>query len=322
MIYPLKELDRVEIFVLMDNVSDPFTQNDQGIYWNESQYKFGVRKINQTCGAIYCRACNGLSLLLRLYKDDKRVTVLFDTGPDAGLAVENAQKLGLDLTEVEAIILSHGHFDHYGGTLSALKAINKPNLPVFIHPDLFTPRAFGQNNLVVVSDNLSNAIVEQHGGDIIESADPLTIFDDMALISGEVPSITRYELGQPDEHRLENNQWHASPTVIEERCLILNIKNKGLCVITGCGHTGVVNALLHGRNLVNQQKIHFVMGGFHLAGPKFDDRIQPTIADLKLINPDFIITGHCTGRKTQAMLTAEFSNRHVPYGVGSYFNFD
>src|SRR3990167_7336270 len=98
----LKEIDELEIYVLMDNVSDPFTKNSDGIYWNESQYRHGIRKQEKICGADYCRACNGLSLFIRVKIAQTTHTLLFDTGPDDGLVVENAAKLGLDLKEVEA----------------------------------------------------------------------------------------------------------------------------------------------------------------------------------------------------------------------------
>lgn len=319
----LKEIDKLEIFVLMDNVSDPFTESTEGVYWNESQYKFGLQKRDKMCGKDYCRSCNGLSLLLRIHAEDKIHTLLFDTGPDAGLAVENAARMELDLTAVQAIVLSHGHFDHYGGTVSALKAIGKKNLPVYIHPELLLPRAFKKkNSFIYVSDNLTVEQIEQEGGVIVESSKPQKILNDTILISGEVPRVTSYELGAPDEHKLQANNWQSSPEVIDERCLILKLKNRGLCVITGCGHTGIVNATLHAANLLGDKKIHFVMGGFHLAGSKFASRITPTLNDLKELNPGYIITGHCTGRQTQAQLTEMFSQRHIPYGVGAYFKFD
>lgn len=167
----LKEIDGLEIYVLMDNISDPFTKNEQGIYWNESQYRYGVRKQQTICGSDYCRACNGLSLFIRIKKDKKIYTMLFDTGPDSGLIVDNAKRLGLTLNEVEAIVLSHGHFDHYGGTLSVLNAIGKKNLPVYIHPELFLPRAFGEREeeLVYVSYNLTTEMVEEQGGKVVVS---------------------------------------------------------------------------------------------------------------------------------------------------------
>ena len=86
-------------------------------------------------------------------------------------------------------------------------------------------------------------------------------------------------------------------------------------------HTGVINAIKHAQSLTGQSKIHFVMGGFHLAGNAVDNRIDPTIEDLKALQPHYLVTGHCTGRKTQANLSDVFASRHIPYGVGAYLRF-
>lgn len=319
--YELKAINKVEIFVLMDNISDPFTTNKEGVYWNESQYRHKVRKQKELCGADYCRACNGLSLFIRIHTDDETHTALFDAGPDTGLVVENAQRLGLNLTEIEAIILSHGHFDHYGGTLSVLDAIGKKDLPVYIHPELLLPRAFGEKDLIYISYNLTIEEIEKHGGKVIVSENPITLFNDTLLISGEVPRVTEYEVGVPDEYKLKDADWLCAPDVIDERSLIFYLKDKGVCVITGCGHTGVINATKHAMSLLQTDKVFFVMGGFHLAGFAFADRIPPTLADLQKINPAYIISGHCTGRTTQAQLSDVFKSRHVPYGVGSVLYF-
>ncbi len=319
--HQLKQIDEVEIFVLMDNVADPFSKNSTGVYWNEFQDRFGVRKQSQLCGADCCRACNGLSLFIRVKVGERVNTLLFDTGPDAGLIVENADRLGLDLSEVEAIVLSHGHFDHFGGTVSALKAINKSNLPVYVHPELFLPRAFGEDGNIRSSYNLTKEEIEKHGGNVIESTTPTSLFAETLLISGEVPRTTNYEQGMPDEFRLDNDTWRNSPDIIDEQCLIMNFKNRGLGVITGCGHTGIINATKHATTLLNSTEVHLVMGGFHLASPELADRIDPTIADLQTIDPTFIVSGHCTGRQTQAKLSQVFTDQHIPYGVGARFVF-
>jgi len=237
------------------------------------------------------------------------------------LVVDNATRMGIDLSEVDAIMLSHGHYDHFGGTLSVLKAIGKNKLPIYVHPELFLPRAFAKEEFIKVSNNLTIEDVEIHGGKVIESKSPTKLFNDSILISGEVPRNTSYETGYSAEHRLINDSWVNSPDIIDERCLVLNLKNKGMCVFTGCGHTGVVNATNHAMSLLDTDKGHLIMGGFHLAGPEFTDRITPTVSDLKEINPNYIVTGHCTGRQAQTDLTAAFSDRHIPYGVGTVFRF-
>jgi len=127
----LSEIDRLEVVALMDNVSDPFTKSHPNMRWNESQYRSSVLMKEEFCGADFCRACNGLSLLMRLHYSGNTRTLLFDAGPDEHLAVDNAKRLDIDLSAVEAVVLSHGHFDHYGGILSMLDAVGKKDIPVY-----------------------------------------------------------------------------------------------------------------------------------------------------------------------------------------------
>ncbi|MDF1654821.1 MAG: MBL fold metallo-hydrolase [Coxiellaceae bacterium] len=322
MIDSLKTIDRLEVVALMDNVSDPFTKSHPDMRWNESQYRASVLNKKEFCGADFCRACNGLSLLLRFHSDDKTQTILFDAGPDEHLAVDNAKRLGVDLTEVDSIVLSHGHFDHYGGILSVLDAIGKKQLPVYTHPELFIPRAFDKGELMRVSYNLTNEDVEQRGGKIVESKDPVALFDGTLLISGEVPRESEYELGSPAECRKLGDEWVKSPEVVDERVLIFNLKGRGLCVFTACGHTGVINATKYAKKITGIDDVHMIMGGFHLAPPEVADRISPTIDDLAALNPNYIVTGHCTGAKAQAELALKFSEQHISYGVGTVFDFN
>lgn len=321
MTYPLKEIDKIEIFALMDNVSDPFTKSHPNIRWNESQYRSAILKKEEFCGADFCRACNGLSLLFKIHVGHEIKTVLFDAGPDKDLVVYNAKRMGVDLTKIDSIVLSHGHFDHYGGILSVLDTIGKKDIPVYSHPELFLPRAFRKDKLIPVSYNLTNQDIEAHGGKVIETKDPLPLFDNMLLISGEVPRETHYEQGSPAECRKFNNEWEESPDVMDERVLICNLKNKGLCVFTACGHTGVINALRYAKKITNIPQVFLVMGGFHLAPPEVSERIPPTIEDFTALDPQYIITGHCTGARTQAELTTRFPEKHISYGVGTVFNF-
>lgn len=322
MMVSLKSIDRLEVVALMDNVSDPFTKSHPDMRWNEMQYRAAVLKKEKFSGADFCRACNGLSLLMRFHIEGKIRTILFDAGPDHHLVVDNAKRLGIDLSEVEAIILSHGHFDHYGGILSVLDAIGKKDLPVYSHPDLFIPRAFDKGTIIECSYNLTNDDIQKHGGKIIEAKEPLALFDNLLLISGEVPRESSYEQGSPAECRKLDGKWEKSPEVIDERVLIFNLKDKGLCVFTACGHTGVINATRYSKKLTGLNEVHLVMGGFHLAPPEVKDRINPTIKDFSQLNPNYIITGHCTGAKAQAELSANFPNQHITYGVGTVFDFN
>lgn len=318
----LQEIDRLEVMVLMDNLSDPFTQSHQGMRWNEFQYRFQINEHKHYSGKSYCRACNGLSFLIHVYKGNKKHTLLFDTGPDDGLVIQNAGILEVDLKQVEAIVISHGHNDHYGGLLSVLDEIGKADLPVYVHPELYTPRAAGLPNgeRIENTQQITPELIRKHKGKVMEFDQPISILDDTVLISGEVPRRTPYEQGVPGALRKYKGQWESEPQVIDERILVFNLKGKGLCVLTGCGHTGVINALNHAKELVPGH-IHLVMGGFHLAGSPYEERIKETMEDFQKINPDFLVTGHCTGRNAQYALAELYGDRHIPYGVGTYFSF-
>ncbi|NNM59703.1 MAG: MBL fold metallo-hydrolase [Legionellales bacterium] len=317
----IKEVDSIEVITLMDNLSDPFTESHEGMRWNEAQYQTDIRHKRETCGTDLCRACTGLSLYVKIHVDNKTYHLLFDTGPDQGLVVENAARLGIDLNLLDAIVISHGHFDHYGGLLSVLDAIQKPDMPVYIHPELFSPRAWALKNGEKTFDSyiLTKAVVEAHGGKVIADKNPLAILNNTVLISGEVPRNTGYEKGMPSEERFMNGQWEDGSLVIDERTLIFKLKNKGLCIFTGCGHIGVVNACQHAIQLTGSSDIYLLMGGLHLATTGTANRIEPTVNDLVALNPQYIATGHCTGARAQYALNQAFADRHIPYGVATVF---
>ncbi len=99
--------------------------------------------------------------------------------------------------------------------------------------------------------------------------------------------------------------------------MIINVKNKGLVVLTGCGHAGVVNTLKHARDMTGINNIHAVIGGFHLTGPVFEPIIVPTIQALKEFNPSIIVPEHCTGWRAMHLIVQEFPQAFVPNSVGT-----
>lgn len=317
----LNEVDHIEVIALMDNQSDPFSVSHPGMKWNESQYQYDERACRIDSGKSLCRACLGLSLFIRVKSGDDCFSLLFDTGPDDGLEVENAARLGVDLSTVDAVFLSHGHFDHISGIASCLSAIGKPT-PVFCHPDVFVPRASRlDDGELVVSTVIHEQDVKAAGGTLFKMNSPELLFGGRILLSGEIPRITEYETGNPDEMKWVDDGWQNAPHIIDEQAVVLKLKGKGLCLFTGCGHPGVVNTLKHAQELAGQ-KIHLLMGGYHLVGADSTSRINATVRDLELISPDHLATGHCTGFKAQYKLTEQFGDRHIPYGVGTVFRFN
>ena len=160
---------------------------------------------------------------------------------------------------------------------------------------------------IIVDYVLTADDIADHGGKIITTDQPLTIISDSVLISGEVPRLTNYEQGIPGELRKIDGQWHEDSRVMDEINISIQLQDKGLCLFTGCSHTGVVNAANYTQQLTKSDSIFSIMGGFHLAGPSVAERIAPTIEDLQKINPQYLITGHCTGMDMQIELNKTFA---------------
>ncbi|MCK9197206.1 MAG: MBL fold metallo-hydrolase [Syntrophales bacterium] len=131
---------------------------------------------------------------------------------------------------------------------------------------------------------------------LIESPSPVTLLDDTVLFLGEIPHETDFEKGFPIAHYQEDGQEKWDP-IEDDTSIVMHLKGKGLVVISGCAHAGIVNTVNYAREVTGIDKVHAVMGGFHLSGIFFEGIIARTVEEIKKINPDYIIPCHCTGRK-------------------------
>jgi 7,8-dihydropterin-6-yl-methyl-4-(beta-D-ribofuranosyl)aminobenzene 5'-phosphate synthase len=110
--------------------------------------------------------------------------------------------------------------------------------------------------------------------------------------------------------------------VLDDQALLVNVAGKGLIVITGCGHAGVVNICRYATRLTGEVPLHAVIGGFHLTGPLFEPLIPRVLADLADLHPDFLVPAHCTGWRARHAMSATFGEAYVPNSIGSRFLFD
>jgi 7,8-dihydropterin-6-yl-methyl-4-(beta-D-ribofuranosyl)aminobenzene 5'-phosphate synthase len=157
---------------------------------------------------------------------------------------------------------------------------------------------------------------------VISTTEPQSILDDMVYVSGEIPRVTPFEHGMPDQYALrDNGEWEPDPLVIDERFVAVQVANKGLVVFTACSHAGVVNVLTHARDCFPDTPLHAVIGGFHLAGG--NERIIPqTVQALQEFHPRRIAAAHCTGWRAVAALTNAFGDSVVvPAAVGKRYLF-
>src|SRR5580692_7645109 len=266
------------------------------------------------------RAEHGFSALVTVRRANSSGTLLFDTGasPD-GLAV-NAERLGIDVGAVQGVVLSHGHFDHTGGFDGLARLRGRSGLPLTVHPAVWTRRRLelpGGRELEMPT--LSRRALEREGFEVIERRQPSLVAGGI-LITGEVDRVTEFEHGMPPQHQAwDGHGWRHDPTVIDDQALVINVRGRGLVIITGCGHAGVVNIVRHAMRLTGISRLLAVIGGFHLSGPAFEPVIAPTVAALTELAPELIAPGHCTGWRAQPALAAPLPDAWVQSSVGTTY---
>jgi 7,8-dihydropterin-6-yl-methyl-4-(beta-D-ribofuranosyl)aminobenzene 5'-phosphate synthase len=147
------------------------------------------------------------------------------------------------------------------------------------------------------------------------------LLDGVVLVSGEVARTTDFEKGFPIHWAKRDGAWQPDPLIRDDQCAIVNVKDKGLVVITGCGHAGIVNIVRHAQALTGVQQILAVVGGFHLTGGLFEKIIPQTVAALQAINPSYLIPGHCTGWSAAHQLAEAMPDAYLPNSVGTTYVF-
>jgi 7,8-dihydropterin-6-yl-methyl-4-(beta-D-ribofuranosyl)aminobenzene 5'-phosphate synthase len=321
----LEPVDRVEICVLIDNVTDSLSSTPAFVTreWSVLQ-KNGLRVIS---GEALCCANHGLSLVISTYGPKGSHTVLFDGGPVDFAVERNGLRLGVDFGGVEAIVLSHGHWDHAGGIPKALSFVCQGNgglpVPLYLHPGMFQQRGTRQGDgpVLPMQRVLNPEEWSLLGANPIVTEQAQLCLDNSFFISGEIPRITDYEKGFPG-HVCRNEVtevWEMDELLIDERFIAVHVKGKGLVVFSACSHAGIVNVLHEVVEAFPGIPLHAVMGGFHLAG--MNERVIPeTVRDLGQFGAHYIIPAHCTGWRAVNALVSEFGESVVlPCSVGMRF---
>jgi 7,8-dihydropterin-6-yl-methyl-4-(beta-D-ribofuranosyl)aminobenzene 5'-phosphate synthase len=194
-------------------------------------------------------------------------------------------------------------------------------MPVLIHPHFWRRRRIalpGREPMEIPTT--SRRALTEAGFDIIEERQPSFLFGRSVLITGEVARTTGYEPGFPPQQAWLDERWQPDPLVLDDQALIVNVSGRGLVVITGCGHAGVVNIARYARRLCGGEPLYALLGGFHLNGPIFEPLIPRVLDELAAINPGVLVPAHCTGWRAQHAMSARFPAAFVPNSVGSRFH--
>jgi 7,8-dihydropterin-6-yl-methyl-4-(beta-D-ribofuranosyl)aminobenzene 5'-phosphate synthase len=319
----LEPVDSVVVTTLMDNVTDALMP-DQG---PARRVKLGsgvsrpVATMVDGSAPDALIAEHGFSVLVTVTKAGQEHRFLFDAGTSPDGVVENMRRLEIDPASIEAIVCSHGHFDHTTGLDGLGRALGRAGLPVLIHPHFWRRRRImlpGRDPQEIPTT--SRRGLAEAGFEVIEERQPSFLFDRSVLITGEVPRTTGYEPGFPPQQAWLDERWVPDPLVLDDQAMILNVAGKGLVVVTGCGHAGVVNIARYAGLLTGGQPLYALLGGFHLNGPAFEPLIGRVLTDLAALDPGVLVPAHCTGWRAQHALAARFPGAFVPNTVGTSFH--
>lgn len=307
----LKEIDRMESLTVIDNYVDVLLTNTPVV--TRPPLSKGGDIPSDTLLAEH-----GLSLLVTVYQGKEKHTVLFDTGYSKIGVPHNLEQLKVDLKELEGIVLSHGHMDHTGALYAILDKISG-TIPLVLHPGAFDgPRFFGLADgrklrfpQTLVKEELLSRNVK-----LTERKTPTPLAHEGILVTGEVERITPFEKGLPNAVLERDGKIEKDP-IIDDQALVVNLRGKGLVVIAGCSHAGIINTVLYAQKLTGIERVHTILGGFHLSGPHFEPIIEQTIGELKRINPEVLVPMHCTGWTAIQRMSQEFPDAFVLNSVGS-----
>lgn len=305
----LKAIERLEVVTLIDNYIDVLISSSQKVK-RSPHYKNG--KI-----APPLLAEHGLSLLVKVFKNGNTHSLLLDAGWSETGALNNLKKLELDIDEIEAVVLSHGHMDHHGALKGFLNLKSTPT-PVIVHPDVFL-----KNRFLVLSHGerihfpaLEEKVLKKTRAQIIKNKSPYLLASGLVLVTGEIERTTDFEKGLPNAY-LEKEGKTEPDRISDDQALLLHLKDKGLVIITGCAHSGIINTVRYAQKVTGIDSVYALIGGFHLSGTKFEPVIPPTLEEIKRINPFVISPMHCTGFKATMEIAKNMPHQFVLSSVGS-----
>jgi 7,8-dihydropterin-6-yl-methyl-4-(beta-D-ribofuranosyl)aminobenzene 5'-phosphate synthase len=311
-------VDKAEVTILVDNYTDLLLPDSDAV------------KRLRTTPPTAPMAEHGLSYLVTVYLNDAQHTVVMDAGISGSCLTHNAALMASSLSvlmgvikhkieDMECVVLSHGHFDHFSGLPHFLDKMGK-DIPLILHPDAFVERRVTlESGLKIPMPTLEEKTLTDAGAVLDKRATATTIADGQILVSGRVKRITDFETGSPGMEAKLNGQW-APDSFEDDQAIAFHVKDKGLVILGGCSHAGIVNTVKHIAGTAGIDQIHAVLGGFHLSGPS-EVLIEPTVAAMKEIAPEMIVPTHCTGWKAINRFEQEMPSQFVLNTVGTTYLF-
>ena len=305
------EVDKLTVWVLTDNYYDA----------NRADIKNTKRYRSMPGKSIHAE--HGISYYIETLVSGKASTCMYDFGLDPVGVLNNIALLGIEVGKTNAFSLSHGHYDHYTSAASILKQ-NQSRIaggtPFYVGEEAFAQRFALRPGAKEPTDlgQLKKEDLEAFGVKVVEVKNPAEIVPG-AYFTGNIERVTAYEK-VPKTFLIKRGENLEPDTFPGEQALFFKIKGKGLVVLSGCAHAGIVNTIRQAQKVAGTDKIHAIMGGFHLINAK-PEIIQSTVADIKAMKPDMIVPAHCTGFEAIVAFSREMPNEFVMNTAGTKYTF-
>lgn len=261
-------------------------------------------------------AKHGLSFFIELKVGKKTTHLLMDTGPKPDVILHNAKMLSIDLRKTDLIVLSHGHYDHTGGLLGILKDVGK-KMRIIAHPECFNVKFVVRKRLKRAGAPFRLSELKKAGGILIVNQKSSTIAPGV-FVSGEIERTTGFE--DVKGFKTVRKRELVDDLMPDDQALFVMVKGKGLVVITGCAHAGLINTIKQVQRMTGSSEVYAVIGGFHLAGASAE-RINATIDELRKAGVKALMPCHCTGKKAITKFSEAFGNKCRQLTTGDVVKF-
>ncbi|MHA1986364.1 MAG: MBL fold metallo-hydrolase [Promethearchaeota archaeon] len=309
-----------------------------------TEERFKGKVLQPGADAVRTKGEHGLAMIFEVKNDEKTHIYLLDAGNVTGTILENSKAFKINLKDTEKLVLSHGHFDHFGALMKIIPEL-KEGCEIILNPQCYYQShsiLFAKGKKVSVeqlgtslkelikegtikkhrklpplNQSLLNKVATENHIKIVETSKPYK-FQNGITTSGEITLFNRDEVTRGmyvSKSKTEFENYLAR----DETSIYINIKDKGLVILTGCGHAGIVNTIKHAQELTGIKEVYAIIGGFHKVNQP-NETIEDTIKFIEDLNPEITCGMHCTGFEFNKRMSVKGHPSHTLGVTGTEFH--